>query len=149
MKKEPKKNINYKITQLKNGFRYNDRLPSDMEAYCGKIICKVLNLPKSSIIFNERITINPFEIDIFIPSKQLAIEIQDKKSYYGENRVVSDNDYNFKKDWCAKLSVKIIRIPYNYPNEKDIRDILNGQENKAYKRKDHHFEKVRKYYYND
>ncbi|MEK6952878.1 MAG: hypothetical protein AABX29_07735 [Nanoarchaeota archaeon] len=137
--------INYETTILKNGFRYNYKLPSDMEVNCGKIICEILKIPYGKVIFNERIIIHPFELDIFIPSKKLAIEIQDKKSHYGKNKRVSDNNFIFKKGWCIKLGIRLIRIPYNFANERDIRYILEW-DNNVYKRKTQHYEKVKNYY---
>jgi len=137
-------NINKKIIQLKNGFRYNHKLPSDMEVLCGKIICKVLGIQNCDVIFNERISIFPFELDIYIPSQKLAFEVQDKSSHYGDKKVISDNNKQFKKIWCTKLGIRLIHIPYNFVTGKDITDLIKGNYSKIYKRKEIHYNKIKK-----
>ena len=148
MERQQGAKINYKLIQFPNGFKYNHRPPSDMEVDCGKIICSILKISYSKVIFNERITIHPFELDIFIPSLKLAFEIQDKKSHYGENKYISKNNDAFKKRWCKKIKIKLIQIPYNCANERDIRDLIKGRAHEVNKRKQAHYDKVNKYYTN-
>lgn len=68
----------------------------------------VKDICNDEVIFNSRKIISPLELDIYIPSKKLAIEFNGL-NWHSEEYV--DKDYHLKKtEECEKLGIHLIHI---------------------------------------
>jgi hypothetical protein len=66
-------------------------------------------LPNENIICNDRTVISPFELDIYIPGKKLAIECNG--SIWNSTRFNDDKFYHLKKTLlCEQLGIKLMHI---------------------------------------
>ena len=83
---------------------------------------KTFNL---DIITRDRKVINPLELDIYIPSKKLAIEFNG--NYWHANENLKDKFYHFNKSLeCEKRGIRLIHI-YEYQwKDSNKRDILKS-----------------------
>lgn len=76
----------------------------------------IKQLYAGTIIINDRQTIKPFELDIYIPEKQLAIEYNGNY-YHSVVNVDKKSHYN-KSMLCEKLGIRLIHI-FEYEWEDD------------------------------
>ncbi len=71
-------------------------------------------------------TNKPLELDIYVPKRKLAIEVQgpqhfkDGMKHLGSNKRLRENDI-FKKDWCKSQKIKLIWWHWHHINENLIK----------------------------
>lgn len=93
----PKIQEYYKLTEM-SGISYAEKELSDFV----KSICK------EQIIENSKNIISPYELDIYIPSKNLAIEFD---GLYWHNELNKDRNYHLNKtNDCNALGIDLIHI---------------------------------------
>ena len=80
-------------------------------------------LPNANIIQNDRNTIKPYELDIYIPEKKIAIEFNG--IFWHTEKYTKDKYYHYNKMLeCSKIGIRLIQIYEDeYDNHKDI--VLN------------------------
>ena len=102
----------------------------------------VRNIYSGQIIQNDRTTINPLELDIYIPDKKVAIECNG--IYWHSSKVIQDSKYHYNKSkLCEEKGIRLIHIfEYEWYNEKQkpileniIKNALGINEYKLYARK--------------
>lgn len=104
-----------------------------------KTLCSFLEDLNVQFINNERITIYPQELDIYIPEKKVAIEYD---GLYWHNELKKDKDYHLNKTLeCEKNGIRLIHIfEDEWIHKKDIvksrlKSIFGIVNNKIYARK--------------
>lgn len=94
-----------------------------------------------TIIRNDRKILYPYELDIYIPEKNLAIEINGTLWHSGKYK---DKNYHYNKSkMCEEKGIRLIHIwEYEWNNERQrpileniIKNALGVNENKIYARK--------------
>jgi len=95
----------------------------------------------SDLVYNDRDKINPFEIDLFIPSKNLGIEYNDIwwHSFNKLETTEERNKHKYKQDLCEKNGIRLIQI---FENEwifkqnivKSMLNVLLNRVNRVYAR---------------
>ena len=113
------------LKKTKEGWIYHHSPPNIYEIKLAKKIMNLFRLKKEDLIFNDRNIINPFEIDIWIPSLSIAIEFQGPHHYDYKNRhTVKLNDIMKKKHFKGRVinnkRIKFAQIKYNKCTEKEI-----------------------------
>lgn len=102
----------------------------------------VRNIYSGQIIQNDRIAINPLELDIYIPDKKVAIECNG--IYWHSSKVIQDSKYHYNKSkLCEEKGLRLIHIfEYEWYNERQqpilkniIKNALGINEYKLYARK--------------
>ena len=97
-------------------------------------------LPKDEVIFNNRKLVKGFEIDIYIPSKNIAIEFNGLRWHselMGKNRTY----HLYKTEECEKQDIQLIHIfedEWKYKQDiikSKIKNLINKNTNKIYARK--------------
>lgn len=97
-------------------------------------------LPDSEYIFNNRKLVKGFEIDVYIPSHNLAIEFNGNR-YHSELMGKTRLYHLYKTEECEKQNIQLIHIfEDEWKNKKDIikskiKNQLNQNDNKIYARK--------------
>lgn len=93
-------------------------------------------------IRNDRHIISPFELDIYIPDKKVAIECNG--TYYHSYKINKDKNYHYNKSkLCEEQGIRLIHIwEYEWYNERQqpiLKNIIKGalglNDNKIYARK--------------
>lgn len=100
----------------------------------------VQDIYKGDIISNTRTIIPPKELDIYIPDRKVAIEING--AYYHSVDRVGQNYHFNKSEECEKLGIRLIHIfDYEWENERQqpilkniIKNALGINDNKIYAR---------------
>ena len=112
---------------------------SNNESKGEKTLCSFLEDLNIQFINNERITIYPQELDIYIPEKKVAIEYD---GLYWHNELKKDKDYHLNKTLeCEKNGIRLIHIfEDEWIHKKDIvksrlKSIFGIVNNKIYARK--------------
>lgn len=79
----------------------------------------IQSLTSESIIENDRRVINPQELDIYVPNKNLAFEYN---GMYWHSDLFKDKDYHQKKFLkCKEKGIRLIQInEYDWMNKQDI-----------------------------
>lgn len=121
-------NNNYEIHR--NSFRYRVSVNVNPCTNCNPInesssiqekeLQKIItNIVGDTCILNDRTTIPPKELDIFIPNKKLAIEYN---GVYWHNELFVDDDYHLKKYLsCKTKGIDLIQIFQDeWENKRDI-----------------------------
>jgi hypothetical protein len=74
-----------------------------------KLLDFIKSIESSEIIENSRNIIPPYELDIFIPDKNIAIEFDGL--YWHSEKNISDKNYHLNKtEECLKKNIKLIHI---------------------------------------
>jgi hypothetical protein len=78
-------------------------------------------LPNTEIVRNTRSVISPYELDIYIPVKQVAIEFNGM-IWHSENFGKKEKKYHLKKtDECVKKNIRLIHVfESEWVNKRDI-----------------------------
>lgn len=88
-----------------------------------QLICKYIfdNITNSNGLYNDRIVIKPYELDIYYPNYKIAVE-------YNGNRWHVDDNTEFKRILCDKNGIELVVIIENSRNyEMDIKNqIINN-----------------------
>lgn len=84
---------------------------------CESIFMEIL---KSNSIYNDRKTIQPYELDIYFPKYKLAIEYNGK--YWHE---LNDNT-NIKKEICERKNITLLIIDENNLKRKNINNYISN-----------------------
>lgn len=98
----------------------------------------IKSLLSCEVIFNTRDVITPYELDIYIPSHNIAIEFN---GLYHHNELYKSSDYHLNKTiMCAEKSIKLIHIyeddwKYKQDIVKSRLKSLFGNTTKIYARK--------------
>lgn len=98
---------------VRDNIYYHFNYPNEAEIRIGKIVKEALELKSNEIIYNDRYMLNPLEIDIWIPSKRLAIEFQGKHHYTDKDQKMRDQ---LKFNICQEIGIIFIEIPFWYKN---------------------------------
>ena len=97
-------------------------------------------IPGSKVVRHDRTVLKPMELDIYIPSKRIAIEFDGL--YWHSHEALGDANYHVKKtDRCNELGIRLIHVFENEwvtkreLVESRIRDVLGVRENTVFARK--------------
>lgn len=95
--------------------KYGYPLPKQSGTSCleKEVVEYVKSLTSDEVIVNTKSVITPYELDIYIPSKKLAIEFNGL--YYHSSGNVSEDNYNktrhlHKTELCEKLGIRLLHI---------------------------------------
>ena len=125
-----------------SSLRYKDNVPLCHDCFCKQMSShyedEIINFIKSfyngEVIRNTRDIINPLELDIYIPDKNIAIEFNGD---YWHNEDHKDKLYHFNKfKLCKESNILLASIfESEWNNRKDeikeyLKDSFNGKENK-------------------
>ena len=105
-----------------------------------KEVCEfVKSIYDGEIVENDRTIISPYELDIYLPDKKLAIEFDGVYWHNSENK--SENYHLFKTNECEKQGIQLIHIfEDEWINKREIvedriKSILGVYDRKIYARK--------------
>ena len=141
------KKLNLKYCQpIYNAFKRLDIDPSEiLTKYVNGFendIIEFLDTLKIQYNLKDRYIINPYELDIYIPDKKVAIECNG--IYWHSSKVISDNKYHYNKSkLCEEKGIRLIHIfEYEWYNQRQqpilkniIKNALGINEYKLYARK--------------
>ena len=98
-----------------------------------EIIDYIKSITNDQLIINDRKIINPFELDIFIKNKKLAIEINGSywHSYNKLESFTEKNQHKNKTELCDKNDINLFQIwEHDWVNKNDlIKSMLKGKLN--------------------
>lgn len=113
------------IFQSKEIYPRKIHCPKCIEEYAVSYVEKdlvdfVKSVYQGEIIENTRKVITPFELDVYIPEKKLAIEFNG--DYWHSENVLSDKNYHRNKTMmCNEQNIRLIHIfEYEWCNKKEI-----------------------------
>lgn len=112
-----------------------DPLSSESERELREYIKEICNC---EIVANTKITIHPYELDIYIPEKKIAIEFNG--SYWHSDIYLSRRYHQDKTVRCAKKGIRLIHIfEYEWELSKDkvkayLKNIISDKSNIVYGR---------------
>lgn len=130
-------NIPQFLTDQKE-FAVNNRYLSDIEEYMQNnglnqfsIVANIKNVYNGLIIENDRNAIKPYELDIYLPDLNLAIEYNSIK--YHSIKEVGNAYYHIKKSIrCRRVGIRLIHI-YEFEDFDTqiqlLQDLILGQDN--------------------
>ena len=95
-----------------DGWKYHYSPPNPSEKNLAKRILTNFKLTKENLVMNDRTQINPFELDIWIPSLNMAFEFQGPEHYKQKNRHTVKITDLMKKKICKKRRIKLVQLPY-------------------------------------
>jgi len=107
-----------KLKHLDCGYEFK-AVPAHFEGKCPKC-CKGLSFPEyqlksflnkfcdNKIIYNSRRVISPYELDVYIPKKKIAIEFNGL--YWHSNKYLDKNYHRDKTLLCKEKGIRLIHI---------------------------------------
>lgn len=112
------------ISSLLNKYNLNN-LINHFSSNFEQDVKKFLNILNKPYINNVRNIIYPYELDIYIPDKKVAIECNG--TYYHSNKINKDKNYHYMKSkLCEEKGIRLIHIyEYEWFNERQ-RPILES-----------------------
>lgn len=95
------------------------------------IVDNIKSYYKETIIENSRQIIKPYELDIFLPKKNIAIEFNG--TYYHSTEMGTDKKYHLQKSLlCKKQNIRLIHI-YEFENLDEqlklLKQLIKGKDN--------------------
>lgn len=109
--RSPARNYNWRRREFKKdkfGFLYEHNAPNHYERAIGRKLCQ-MGVTTNKFVFNIRTIIPPYELDIFIPLLNIAVEIQGYHHYEDPKQIRRDAE---KVKICNRVGIRLIPLPY-------------------------------------
>ena len=110
--------------------KFNAENCVDLDSHTSGVEREIRNFVESAyngnIIYNDRKILNGLELDIYIPEKKLAIEIN---GVYWHSEIYKDKNYHLNKTLkCRELGIKLIHVfDYEWDIKKElIKSVINN-----------------------
>ena len=79
----------------------------------------ITSIYKDTVLYNSRNIINPYELDIYLPDKNIAIEYNG--AYWHSEKNKDKNYHKMKSDYCKEKGIHLIHIfDYQWVEKRDI-----------------------------